>query len=158
MRTRTLLTATGATLAVLAACGLVAGQGTASAGTAQKLSVTEKAVTIGQQDVGEKGPSIGDTFTFVSDLFDAKNAKIGLAVGDGVLVPGKSGATMRYHFVGTYRLPGGDVAINGIYNFAKTPNRAAIVGGTGRYRGAGGVIDITAKSEDTFIVTFRFDS
>lgn len=159
MRTRTLLVAGGAALTVtLAASVLVAGQVTASGATAKKLTVTEKAVSIGWEDVGEKGPSIGDTFSFVSDLLNARGAGIGLAVGNGVLVPGTSGGTARYHLAATYRLAGGDVAASGIYDFDRPVNRVAIVGGTGRYLAAQGVLVLVAKSEDTYAVTFRFDS
>lgn len=151
MSTRTYVLA-AASLA-LVATGVVAEQHSAAA-SGRSFTVNEKLVTLSESNVG-KGP-IGKRFDYISHMFDRSGRKIGVAVGEGVLLPGKSGSDQLYNFVATYRLHGDQIVTAGIFDFARTKNVFAIVGGTGRYQGASGQLEFITKSDTEFIDTFRF--
>jgi hypothetical protein len=153
-RTRALLATVGVTAATLVATGVVFGQ-PASAHTPHTLLAREKFTKTFQQDVGEKGMSIGDRFTFTSEVRDLKGALLGIGAGDCVLLSGTSESDGQYNCVQTYHLAGGDFVTSGFFDFAQKINKWAIVGGTGRYRAATGQADFTTLSADTFADTFR---
>jgi hypothetical protein len=154
-RTRALLATAGVTAAGLVATGVVSGQG-ASANTGRTLIAREKFTKTFMQDVGEKGVSMGDRLVFTTEVRNLKGGQLGIGVGDCVLLSGTSDSDGQYNCLQTYHLTGGDFVASGIFDFGQKINKWAIMGGTGRYRGATGEGNFTSLTGDTFADTFRF--
>ena len=100
-------------------------------------------------------PSRGDQIVFEDTLLrDGEE----VAAGGGsctvtALVP--ADPPIRLHCTATYELPGGQVAVQGRATNAPT-KKLAIVGGTGRYVGAGGEFTLTELGDGTGTAVFRF--
>jgi hypothetical protein len=79
---------------------LLATAGVTTAGlvvTGHALTGHEKFIETSAQDVGNKGPTMGDGFGFVSEIRDLERAKLGIAAGECVLLPPGSGPdTFRF--------------------------------------------------------------
>ena len=85
-----------------------------------------------QVDLGQKGPSLGDERIFADTLLDAKGKKVGHDAGVCTftsLAPPEAACQI------TFFLPGGEVSTQ-FLNAPPPRKLAAIVGGTGTYRGA----------------------
>ena len=104
-----------------------------------------------QVDLGTKGPSAGDERILSDTLLDSSGAKIGHDAGVCTftsLAPPEAVCSISFF------LSGGQIAIQ----FLNTPpphKVAAIVGGTGAYRGARGEAVIVESPKQTGTVTFR---
>lgn len=143
---------------VVAAAALVATGAIAAApasATQSTLKVREKIVATHVDDVGKKGPSLGDRLLFVSKLRSG-TVPAGKAVGDCTWHAGKSDATAEYYCTVVFRLRGGQIVITGLFSYARLMNTFAITGGTGRFRDAAGEVVARTLTEDTFEDTFRF--
>ena len=57
----------------------------------------------------------------------------------------------------TLQLPDGQIAIQGVLDFAKPPYVHAITGGTGAYVGVGGEFTFTHESGNTLLMTLTLD-
>lgn len=147
-----------AAVTVVVAGGLALGQSVASAGTARTLRLTEVVASTSFDDLGAKGTSIGDRLAFKTALKDGTGKQVGFGAADCLRVSGTSDANGLAQCLETFHVRGGDVVASGIYNFAAKSNHWAIVGGTGRYRGASGQVDFTTQNATTFADTFRFDN
>lgn len=158
MRTRTLLATAGLAVAGFLAVAVVAGQGVASAGTGHTMILTEKFTHTVTQDIDPKGVSMGDRLEYTTDVRNREGRKVGLGVGDCVQLSGTSEADALYNCIATFRLGRDHIMSSGIWDLTRKTNKWAIMGGTGRYRGASGEIDFTAPTADSFVDTFRFDS
>ena len=158
MRTRALLVTAGVTTAVLVTAGVVAGQQTASAGTAHTLKATETITRTFAQDLGEKGISIGDTLAYNFVLKDVNGAKLGTGGGYCVVFAGTTETNAQYHCSGTYLLGGDEIFTGGMFTYAEKITKWPLLGGTGKYRGATGVLEATARSAESFADVFHFDS
>src|SRR2546423_6661951 len=154
-RTRALLATAGLTATGLVATGVVSGQA-ASARTGHTLIAQEKFTKTFTQDVGEKGVSMGDRLVFTTEIRNLKGGPLGIGVGDCVLLSGTSESDGQYNCLQTYHLTGGDFVASGIFDFAQKINKWAIIGGTGRYRGATGEGGFPALTPDTLAATFPF--
>jgi hypothetical protein len=103
-----------------------------------------------QIDLGKRGPSLGDERLFADSMLDAKGRKVGHDAGVCTftsLAPPEAACQI------TFFLSKGEIAIQ----FLNTPPRrkvAAIVGGTGAYRGASGEAVIFEGLKQTGTVTF----
>jgi hypothetical protein len=155
MRTA-LLASACVTTAGLVTTALIAGQGTASAGTGHTLLVHEKFTRTSTQDIGKKGVSMGDRLVFATEVRDLKGRKLGIGAGDCVVFGGTTDTDAQYNCTESYRLDGDRLFVGGIFAFSSKVNKWVIMGGTGRYRGASGEVDFTTLAPDTFSDTFRF--
>lgn len=108
-------------------------------------------------DVGPVGPSPGDIYVYVDELFTPDlSVKVGTATGSCNLVDPASGSC-----AGTFVLefPDGTITISGIlYNVPGVTSVGAITGSTGRYRGVSGEATVELGSicgphEVTLILT-----
>jgi allene oxide cyclase-like protein len=104
-----------------------------------------------QIDVGKPGPSIGDERIFADSLLDAKGRTVGHDAGVctfTTLTPPEATCSI------TFFLSGGEIATQ--FLNAPPPRKvAAIVGGTGVYRGASGEALIVEGPKQTGTITFR---
>jgi len=102
-------------------------------------------------DLGKKGPSVGDERIFADSLLDTKGRKVGHDAGVCTftnLAPPEAACHI------TFFLVSGEIAIQ--FLNAPPPRKvAAIVGGTGGYRGARGEAVIVEGPKQTGTVTFR---
>jgi hypothetical protein len=153
MRTRFGLVALVAALTtVLPVTAIAAGSGAAmSGGRTVKFAIAFHDV---QLDLGKKGPSVGDERLLADTLLDAKGKKVGHDAGSCTftsLAPPEAACYV------TFFLSDGQIAIQ--FLNAPPPRKvAAIVGGTGAYRGARGEAVIVENPNQTGAVTFRLIS
>ena len=111
-------------------------------GEGRTITVIEHADTDATTDTGAKGDTAGDILTFANDVFDAADAtKVGTDQGYCIrVVVGTS-----YECTWTTFLAGGQIVVNGPFFDAKN-STLAITGGTGRYRGARGTMDLESRA------------
>ena len=116
------------------------------------FTVIEHATTDATTDTGAAGDSAGDILTFANDLFDAADtAKVGTDQGYCV----RTVAGSAYECTWTTFLAGGQIVVSGPFYDAR-PSTMAITGGTGRFRGARGSMDLEARENGTkFAFTFH---
>jgi allene oxide cyclase len=129
-------------------------RGGRDAGSGHTITVVEHATTDATTDTGDKGDTAGDILTFANPIFDAADAtKVGTDQGYCLrVVPGTS-----YECTWTTFLEGGQIVVNGPV-FDKKDSTLAITGGTGRYRGARGEMDLHANADGTkFTFTFHLE-
>ena len=131
----------------------------AAAGAARSNASAKPAQTIKfalafhdvQLDLGMKGPSVGDERIVADSLLDAKGRKVGHDAGVctfTTLTPPEAACQI------TFFLPQGEIATQ--FLNAPPPRKvAAIVGGTGAYRGARGDAVIVEGLKQTGTITFR---
>jgi hypothetical protein len=128
---------------------LVVGAAAAQAGE-HKFTVVERYTATAITDVGDKGDSVGDVMTYRNELYDAENKKkVGYDNGY-CLMTDKVG---EWECAWTNVLDGGSIMVSGPFN-AKG-GQVAIVGGTGRYSGARGVLDVKSRNDKE--ADFSFD-
>ena len=110
-------------------------------GQGRTFTVIEHATTDVTTDTGATGDSVGDILTFANDVYDASDTrKVGTDQGYCVrTVAGKA-----YECTWTMFLAGGQIVVNGPF-FDAEPSTMAVTGGTGRYRGARGTMDLEAR-------------
>ena len=102
-------------------------------------------------DLPPAGSSAGDRVAFDNPLFDRTNTKqIGSSRGECIQV-GASAAI--YHCLAVFSLPDGQIATQGIADFAQPSTVVAITGGTGTYKTARGQVTFTQTSETTDSIT-----
>jgi hypothetical protein len=90
---------------------------------------------------------VGDYVVFSDDLLDSKGRVVGTEGGGG-LITRVSSTDLQVAFDFTIQLRHGQIAVQGLASQA--PNkRLGIVGGTGRYVGAAGHIDLTENGDGT---------
>jgi len=143
--------AASATAGLLAAAILAAPSAQAAERT---LRVRETIVATHSDDVGKKGPSLGDRLMFVSKL-SSGTSRTGAAVGDCTWYSGKSKATAQYYCTEVFRLRGGQIAIAGLFSYTRTVNTFAITGGTGRFRDSTGQAVARTVGADAFEDAFH---
>jgi hypothetical protein len=149
-----------ASAAVLTA-GLAAGVATATASTSApsahrstdhdsigqtiRLKVHFRPFDQNYVDIGSAGPGVGDLLVFQDQLLrDGKRVGVegGSCTVTAVLRNG-----FQTHCVGTASLPAGQIAFQGLVTNAPDKHMA-VVGGTGRYRGAGGDVTLVELGHD----------
>jgi hypothetical protein len=113
-------------------------------------------------DLGAPGPSLGDELVFSESL-----ARRGRDVGESGGVCTVVQVTAPYevltlHCVATLSLRRGQITLQGLIEVQSMddpgPFTAAITGGTGAYRGAGGQARIRNRADGTTVYKLRFDS
>lgn len=104
-------------------------------------------------DVGAAGDSLGDAFIFTSNL-----TRHGKAYGHtGVVCTLTSVARGEVQCVGTARLPGGQITIQGLLAGEPTVFAFPITGGTGQFEGAEGTLVVKELSDTQEVLTFHLD-
>lgn len=141
---------------VLATAVVLTGAGTALAVAPAAADETLRLVTVAvpdrntDLDLGEPGPSTGDTQVFLDDV-QRDGETVGTAAGSCTVVA-LSEARLAAACAGTLTLPEGRITTQGAFDEDPTVGPAgftwAVTGGTGRYAGAGGEV----------VGTFRPDS
>jgi allene oxide cyclase len=105
------------------------------------ITVIEHATTDTTTDTGAHGDTVGDILTFANEVFDANDAaKVG--TDNGYCVRTVKGAAYECNW--TTFLPGGQITVEGPFLDAAN-STLAITGGTGRYRGARGTMDLQSR-------------
>ena len=147
---------TGLAAVALLALGLVAAvalpspaASTSGAKTLRLAAVTIQSTTL---DLGTPGLSQGDESILTRELFLDGN-KVGTAqlVATVTLV---ARADSQSQTVATFSLPDGQLTAQGLVTASQTANRvAAITGGTGAYRQAGGEVTVTRTGPTTADIT-----
>ena len=132
-------------LVLAAAVSAWAGGDDRSGNSGKTLTVVEHATTDATTDTGDAGDSAGDVLTFANDVFNAGDtAKVGTDQGYCIRVV--KGAA--YECTWTTFLAGGQIVVAGPFLDAGN-STLAITGGTGRYRGARGTMDLRSLAGGT---------
>jgi hypothetical protein len=115
--------------------------GGAHRGQGRTITVIEHATTDTTTDTGAKGDSVGDILTFANEVFDATDTtKAGTDNGYCL----RTVAGTAYECNWTTFLAGGQITVEGPFFDAKD-STLAITGGTGRYRGARGEMELHSR-------------
>jgi Allene oxide cyclase barrel like domain len=152
MRTRPKLIALAAALSIMPTAAAASRSNVSS--TASQTIKFAVAFHDVQVDLGKNGPSVGDERIFADALLDAKGKKVGHDAGVctfTTLIPPEAACHI------TFFLPGGEIATQ-FLNAPPPRKLAAIVGGTGAYRGARGEAIIVEGPKQTGTITFRLAS
>lgn len=161
VRATTALALTGlVALGALTACSKDSKDAASSESSAIVLDLVSGAPNTVKSDLGEPGPSVGDLSAFNADV--TKDGKaFGRLVGTKILVvlPGEDGVGTFQNQL-TFVLDDGTITVTGVQPYPVDPNNAAavqkvregtthraIVGGTGAYAGARGVLT-TSEEKD----------
>ena len=120
------------------------------------IHLTARTANEGQVDTPPSGPSTGDRFVFSEDLF-RNGDRVGRDAGECVIAEAQ-GESATVNCVATLELPGGQITVQGLVDFAdpQPPFTIAVTGGTGRYRDADGELTIV-EAGDTDRFTIRLD-
>ncbi|MFI5898244.1 hypothetical protein ACIA5D_50015 [Actinoplanes sp. NPDC051513] len=97
-------------------------------------------------DLGEPGPGIGDQLVFQDDLMDLTGRHVGVEGGTCVITAALPDG-FQIECLGTISLADGQISYQGLVSNAPT-KQLAIVGGTGRYRGASGEATLVELGHD----------
>ena len=120
-------------------------------GQGRTITVVEHATTDTTTDTGTQGDTVGDVLTFANDVFNAANAtKVG--TDNGYCLRTVKGAAYECNW--TTFLSGGQITVEGPFFDAKD-STLAITGGTGRFRGARGTMELHSR-ENGAKVAFVF--
>ena len=135
----------GILVLVVAVSAWASGSGSGRDGGGRTLTVIEHATTDATTDTGAAGDTPGDVLTFANEVFDAADkAKVGTDQGYCIRVV--KGVSYECNF--TTLLPGGQIVVEGPFLDA-AKSTLAITGGTGRYRGARGTMDLQSRENGT---------
>jgi hypothetical protein len=124
----------------------------ASSSSAKTLQLAAVTIQLTTLDLGAAGLSQGDASILTRDLF-LDGSKVGTShlVSTVTLV---AGADTQSQTVATFSLPDGQLTAQGLVTASQTANRlAAITGGTGAYRQAGGYATVTRTGPTTADIT-----
>ena len=102
-------------------------------------------------DVGTPGPGVGDMLVFQDRILD-HGRQVGVQGGSCTITALLAGGHFQTHCVGTVSLPGGQIAFQGLVTDAPDKH-TAVVGGTGRYRDAGGELTVLELGNDVGTLT-----
>jgi len=120
-------------------------------GHGRTIAVVERPVSDVTIDLAPTGDSAGDLLPFSNPVYDPTNTT---QVGDdqGNCVRTKVGVSYECNW--TTNLKGGSLTVEGAFLDAG-PSTLAIIGGTGRYAGARGSMDLAATPEGNYLFTFH---
>lgn len=104
-------------------------------------------------DVGTPGPGIGDMLVFQDRILD-HGRQVGVQGGTCTVTALLEEGHFQTHCVGTVSLAAGEIAFQGLVTDAPEKHMA-VVGGTGRYRDAGGDLTVLEHGDDTGTLTVR---
>ncbi|HEY7102328.1 MAG TPA: hypothetical protein VH573_11880 [Mycobacteriales bacterium] len=104
-------------------------------------------------DVGTPGAGIGDMLVFQDRILD-HGRQVGVQGGTCTITALLDGGHFQTHCVGTVSLAAGQIAFQGLVTDAPDKHMA-VVGGTGRYRDAGGELTVLELGNDVGTLTVR---
>jgi allene oxide cyclase len=110
-------------------------------GQGKTITVIEHATTDTTTDTGATGDSVGDILTFANKVFDAADATQ-VGTDNGYCLRTVAGAAYECNW--TTFLDGGQITVEGPFLDAKD-STLAITGGTGRFRGARGEMELHSR-------------
>jgi len=114
-------------------------------GKGRTIAVIEHATTDTTTDTGAAGDTVGDILTFANEVFDAADAtKVG--TDNGYCLRTVTGTAAAYECNFTTTLDGGQITVEGPFFDAKD-STLAITGGTGRFRGARGEMELQSREK-----------
>ena len=156
------LTVGAATGLVLAAGGIAVGATSASSerSSGDVLRLVGKEVSSHFLDLGDADFSEGDQFVFTNDLVRG-DRKIGEDGGWCIVSRLTQEGANTWECHGVNSLPGGQITVQGIVTYGPDeeikaePYQFAITGGTGKYRDAGGTVQIKEVSSEELHLIFR---
>ena len=131
----------GAAAAALVTLVVVATAAADRGGDKSSFTVVEHATTDTVTDTGAAGDSVGDILTFANAVYDASNSTQA-GSDNGECVRTVVGAAWECWW--TTFLAGGQITVEGPFFDAKD-STLAITGGTGRYRGARGEMELHSR-------------
>jgi hypothetical protein len=140
MSPRRVFLAVGVAVLALALAAVAVGANPfATASNPERIDIITRATAINDfVDVGPAGPSPGDIYVFVDDVFLAKapNQRVGDALGRCTVI---DPASARLGCSINTSLPAGSIMTDGtLINVPGAVSTGAITGGTGRFRNARG--------------------
>ena len=108
-------------------------------------------------DRGKKGPSAGDLFLGTdAPVFDEGTGdRIGSADAVELIVSGRHNGTVTGQQ--TLRLPGGHVDVDGIMRHSDKPLQLPVIGGTGRFAGAGGQLTLVREDRERKVSIMKLE-
>jgi hypothetical protein len=138
--------ATPKRLGIASVLALVAAAGTVTAASATSgredagrvIHFTTKQAHQSLIDNGKPGFGVDDIVVFSNDLYQG-GTRIGEDGGTCTVVRAGDGGGLTMHCIGTNRLPGGQIAVQGLAAPGE-PFELAITGGTGRYSAVRGQV------------------
>ena len=156
------LTVGAATSLVLAAGGIAVGATSASSdrSSGDVLRLVGKEVSSHFLDLGDADFSEGDQFVFTNDLLRG-DRKVGEDGGWCIVTRLTQEGANTWECHGVNSLPGGQITVQGIVTYGPDeeikaePYQFAITGGTGKYRDAGGTVQIKEVSSEEVHLSFR---
>ncbi len=141
MRRISLLAALTATAAGLA-FGVLPASGVDQPTVISLLSVNHGGTLIDVDRSGGRGPTLGDEYIFTDRIYQWAGRKRGKRVGTTHGIATITSPTTAF-FTGTVSLPGGLIQGAGYFRFTARVEKIIVLGGSGRYRNAGGEVTIT---------------
>lgn len=117
-----------------------------------EFTVVEHALTDTVVDIGEKGDSLGDLLVFNNPLFDAEN-KIEIGSSSGSCIRTVVGKAWECAF--TNALEGGQITVSGTFHDTGS-STFAVTGGTGRFAGQFGEMQLHFRDEKGLAFNFTF--
>ena len=135
---------------VIAVSVAVASGSDKPASAARTIHADSKTVSVEQVDNGPSGPSAGDLLVFRNQL-----TRAGKALGSLEVACTFVKLEDDYACHGTAFLPRGQLTLSGALSLDRPTNVLPIVGGTGRYRRAGGTVTARQTGDDTNVLTFN---
>jgi hypothetical protein len=139
--------------AVSASAAPTATSATAAKSTVLRYDIAFRPFEENVVDVGTPGPGIGDMLVFQDRILD-HGRQVGIEGGTCTITALLPGAHFQTHCVGTVSLAAGQIAFQGLVTDAPD-KRMAVVGGTGRYRDAGGELTVLELGNDVGTLTVR---
>lgn len=119
-----------------------------------RIRVIEHATTDKVIDIGRNGDSTGDLLTFQNDVYNEANTRI-VGSDQGTCVRQDPGSG-TWECAWTTFLKDGNVMVQGPFYDGREISRLAVVGGTGMYRNARGVMELRVRHGGTEFA-FVFD-
>lgn len=133
-------------VALLLGSALIAARLSAAPAAAKEtITVIEHATTDTEVDLGDEGDSIGDALAFGNDVYDADDATV-VGSDQGSCVRTKPGKAWDCSI--TIILSDGSIVVHGPFYDAED-SVLAITGGTGKYSGATGEMELKARDNGT---------
>ena len=143
--------------AVSASAAPTAASGSAAAkGSVLRYDIAFRPFGENYVDVGTPGAGIGDMLVFQDRILD-HGRQVGVEGGTCTVTALLEEGHFQTHCVGTISLPAGEIAFQGLVTDAPEKHMA-VVGGTGRYRDAGGDLTVLEHGDDTGALTVRLTS
>jgi hypothetical protein len=139
--------------AVSASAAPTAATAAGGKGTVLRYDIAFRPLPENVVDVGAPGFGIGDMLVFQDRILD-HGRQVGVQGGACTITALLAGGHFQTHCVGTVSLPAGQIAFQGLVTDAPDKH-LAVVGGTGRYRDAGGELTVLELGNDVGTLTVK---